>query len=148
MRYLLDTRVSFRTSSQILTDVLPESRMPLHAAWQQAVVTIQRIGNSPRDWSCAMKYLLRVAFHAALTCAFSSLVWAGCVGRSVNAFGAKGDGHTDDTAAIQKAINAVAASGGGSVVFNVARYYTTGTFVVPNSVVLCGVSRDHLMCRE
>jgi Pectate lyase superfamily protein len=61
-----------------------------------------------------------------------------CVGASVNSFGAKGDGHTDDTAAIQSAINAAASAGGGSVVFNVARYYTTGTFVVPQGVVLCG----------
>ena len=29
-------------------------------------------------------------------------------------------------------------AGGGSVVFGVARYYTTGTFVVPRGVVLCG----------
>lgn len=56
----------------------------------------------------------------------------------VEMFGAKGDGVTDDTAAIQNAINAAAAAGGGSVVFKVARYFTTGTFVVPDGVVLCG----------
>jgi hypothetical protein len=60
------------------------------------------------------------------------------VGASVNSFGAKADGHTDDTAAIQAAINAAGAAGGGSVVFSMARYLTTGTFVIPAGVILCG----------
>jgi Pectate lyase superfamily protein len=57
---------------------------------------------------------------------------------AVETFGAKGDGHTDDTVAIQNAIQAAAAAGGGSVLFKVARYLTSGTFLVPEGVVLCG----------
>jgi hypothetical protein len=68
----------------------------------------------------------------------SSISYAACSGTSVNSFGARGDGVTDDTGAIQSAINSVASAGGGSVVFSVARYKTTGTFNVPTGVVLCG----------
>lgn len=43
-------------------------------------------------------------------------------------FGAKGDGITDDTAAIQSAIDAAAAAGGGQV------YMPTGTYIVSGGV--------------
>ena len=85
-----------------------------------------------------MKTTLVIVLFWILCAGSGTVARAVCVGASVNSFGAKGDGHTDDTAAIQSAINAAASAGGGSVVFNVARYYTTGTFVVPRGVVLCG----------
>ncbi|QZP31465.1 putative Ig domain-containing protein [Pseudomonas sp. DR48] len=47
---------------------------------------------------------------------------------NVQNFGAKGDGLTDDTAAIQSAIDAAAAAGGGQV------YMPTGTYIVSGGV--------------
>ena len=85
-----------------------------------------------------VKTTLAIVLFGTLCAGSGTIVRAACIGASVNSFGAKGDGHTDDTAAIQSAINAAGSAGGGSVVFNVARYFTTGTFVVPQGVVLCG----------
>jgi hypothetical protein len=84
------------------------------------------------------KTTLTIALLWILCAGCATVAGAVCAGTSVSAYGAKGDGATDDTAAIQSAISAASAAGGGSVVFNVARYYTTGTFVVPQGVVLCG----------
>ena len=71
-----------------------------------------------------MKTRLAIVLFSILCAGSGTVTRAVCVGASVNSFGAKGDGHTDDTTAIQRAINAVNDAGGGSVVFNVARYFT------------------------
>jgi len=54
---------------------------------------------------------------------------------SVKDFGAVGDGVADDTAAIQAAIDAVGAAGGGSVYVPVGTYKLTDTLTVTNDYV-------------
>lgn len=57
---------------------------------------------------------------------------------SVKAYGAKGDNITDDTAAIQSAISACQAGGGGIVYFSPGSYKTTGISVTGHAVSLQG----------
>lgn len=59
---------------------------------------------------------------------------------SVKDYGAKGDGTTDDAAAIQAAIDAVAAAGGGTVFLPRGTYIanTTLTITGSNSILLAG----------
>jgi hypothetical protein len=58
---------------------------------------------------------------------------------SVLDFGAKGDGKTDDTAAFQKALDAAAQAGGGSVLAPRGNYLFAGHLNVPAAVTLKGI---------
>ena len=58
---------------------------------------------------------------------------------SVRQYGAKGDAKTDDTAAFQRALDAMAKAGGGTVQVPRGNYLFAGTLNVPNAVSLQGV---------
>jgi hypothetical protein len=58
---------------------------------------------------------------------------------SVRDFGAKGDGQTDDTAAFQRALEAAAQAGGGTVHAPRGNYFFAGHLNVPDAVTLEGL---------
>jgi hypothetical protein len=65
---------------------------------------------------------------------------------NVKLYGAKGDGITNDTAAIQAAIDACEAAGGGIVWFPLGRYKTTNSLRVKfSNVVLMGVGNGSVI---
>lgn len=57
---------------------------------------------------------------------------------SVADYGAKGDGKTDDTDSFQKALDATAHSGGGTVFVPGGNYFFAGHLTIPDGVVLEG----------
>ncbi len=61
--------------------------------------------------------------------------------RDVREFGARGDGKTDNTAAFQKALDAVHSAGGGIVHVPARRYLFKGHLTIPANTTLEGVFR-------
>jgi hypothetical protein len=57
----------------------------------------------------------------------------------VRAYGAKGDGETDDTSAFQAALDAAAAAGGGAVECGIGNYLIKTHLSIPDNVTLSGV---------
>jgi len=70
---------------------------------------------------------------------------------SVRDYGAKGDGTNDDTAALQKALDAAGQAGGGTVLADRGNYFFAGHLNVPNAVTLQGIWKSvpsHLGIRD
>lgn len=79
-------------------------------------------------------------FCAAMAVIGLLLVGSACAAE-INAkkFGAKADGVTDDTAAIQKAMDRCSAEGGGRVFLPAGQYRIAGHLSVPAGVTLAGI---------
>jgi hypothetical protein len=73
-----------------------------------------------------------------LSAAFASAVAAAFYNVKSSTYGALGNGTTDDTSAIQAALTAANAAGGGIVFFPAGSYRTTAVLTVPDKVSLLG----------
>ena len=78
-----------------------------------------------------MKATCRFVFAAALCCA-ALAASAGAAVFDVRDFGAKGDGVAKDTAAIQRAVDAATAAGGGEVLLRPGTYLSGSIFLKSN----------------
>lgn len=78
----------------------------------------------------------QAAASAAAASADQAAAFAGGVGENVRAYGATGDGSSDDRAAIQAAIDA--AGPGGATILPAGRYVSGGTLYLPDKATLHG----------
>lgn len=90
-----------------------------------------QIFNGGTDWMVQMPDGSLGSIKAALAGSFGVLF-------NVRAYGALGNGATDDTAAINTAIASAAAAGGGIVYFPTGNYRTTGGHILDGRVSLIG----------
>src|SRR5437588_11546785 len=103
------------------------------APWATHVSSSWRCG---RDSNRGIRSLMRYLYF--LAAALSSVAAAAQVSTStcnVMSYGAKGDHRTNDAGAIQKAIDACAGSGGGTVYFP-AGNFLSGTIILKSNVTL------------
>ncbi len=88
---------------------------------------------------CVSRWIPKISsriFVLALGLAATPILRAADV--SAGDFGAKGDGRTDDTAAFQKALDAAAQGGNGTVAVANGNYFFAGHLNVPDGVTLAG----------
>lgn len=88
-----------------------------------------------------LSFKMRITFLVLCTiaCVWSTSAHAQTL--DVHAFGAKGDGTTDDTASIQSALNAAAQGGGGVVLLPAGTYLTSNSLLVPSKTHMKGEAR-------
>lgn len=97
------------------------------------------VGGDNGDWGTILNQFLAVAHNADGTIAPSNVTDKGGQVFNVKAYGAKGDGTTDDTSAIQSALNA--APSGGTVYMPAGIYITSAPLTVPPGVKFEGSIR-------
>ena len=82
-----------------------------------------------------MKYFSKISFAILLPCFISLAVSAQIKTYNIKRYGAKADGKTNNTAAIQKAIDEASANGGGRVLVPAGKF-VTGVLILKSNVDL------------
>lgn len=83
-----------------------------------------------------MSVIQRRVFACAVLVVFAMAAASAATVCDVHSFGAKGDGKTKDTAAIQAAIDHCASQGGGRVVLAKAKSFVSGPIILKSNITL------------
>lgn len=134
------------------TSIVQKNLLDLHqAAHIHKIVTE---APAPNDGNIGDIYIVDTGITCYLTVKTADLGWVPQTGSvfNVKELGAKGDGTTDDTDAIQNAINITEASFGGMLVFPVGTYIITRALRVSKSIFIYGqgvnVDPLHEYCKD
>ena len=94
-----------------------------------------------RTWSVTLRLLagLNSSPRLLLALSFPAIPLAAPDVYFARDFGAKGDGRNDDTAAFQRALDAAAQAGGGTVQAGRGNFFFAGHLNVPDAVTLEGL---------
>lgn len=107
------------------------------------------VSSDGNAWGTVLNDFLQVSLNTdgtLLTSALSGYAQASLAIYSVYAYGAKGDGTTDDTTAIQNTINAAQTAGGGIVYLPKGTYLVSSELsITSNNVVLAGAGPGTLI---
>lgn len=113
--------------------------LPALAAGEYSIMLHNGYGGE-RAWSAPCKFSVRAAemYNSWRGNPETGVRWF-----DVTKYGAKGNAHNNDTAAVISALEAAYNAGGGTVYFPAGYYRVTDTLYVPENVTLMGYNKYH-----
>ena len=129
----IDESIAAEAAARTASDTTLQENIDAEAAARTAADTALETN---LEQQIADEAAARTAADEALQASIESMIAGSAIYINVKEYGAKGDGTTDDTAAIQAAVNAVRGTGRSTVYFPPGTYMIRGSYKNSGGVVL------------